>query len=112
MSAAAMIPTLLPLVVAIAIRRTEARIYRQLADAGAISAESAVQLSASRFLESRRLQHLIRGGAVRLAANGHCYLDAEGWNKYQSNRRRRALLAVSVVVALVGITGAVLYLVR
>ena len=112
MSAAAMIPTLLPLFIAIVIRRTEERIHGQLADAGAFSAESAVQLSASRSLESRRLQHLIRGGAVRPAANGHYYLDAEGWNKYQSNRKRRVLLAVSVLVALGGITVVVLCLVR
>ena len=112
MSAAAMIPTLLPLFIAIVIRRTEERIYRQLAEAGAFTAESAVQWSARRSLESRRIQHLIRGGAVRPAANGHYYLDAEGWNKYQSNRRRRALFVVSVLVALGGIVVVVLCLVR
>ena len=112
MHAGAVIPTLLPLFIAIVIKRTEARIYRQLADAQAFTAESAVQLLPNRSIEKRRLQHLIRGGAVRLAANGHHFLDADGWNRYQSNRRRRGLLAMSVVLAVVGITFAVLRIVR
>ena len=103
MSAAALIPTLLPLFMVAAFRRAEKRIYRQLTDAGAVTAESAIQLSLGRSMERRRLESLIRDGAVRLGQNGFHYLDVDGWNRHQSNRRRRVLFAASVVVALVGI---------
>ena len=108
MSAAAVIPSLLPLFIAVAMRRAETRIYRQLADAGALTAESAIQLSPSRSFERRRLQGLIRGGAVRLTANSRHFLDIDGWSSYQRNRRRRVLFAMSVVVALIGIAVIVL----
>jgi hypothetical protein len=112
MSAAAVIPSLVPLLVVVAMRRAEARIHRRLADAGAFTGESAIQLSLSRSLERRRLQGLIRGGAVRLTADSRHFLDADGWSNYQQNRRRRALLAMSVVVALIGIGVAVFYVMR
>ena len=108
MSAAALIPSLIPLFVVVAMRRAEANIYRQLAAAGAVTAESAIQLSPSRSLERRRLDGLIRGGAVRLTANSRHFLDVDGWNSYHQHRRRRALLAMSVAVALVGIAFAVI----
>jgi hypothetical protein len=103
MSAAAVIPSLLPLLMVVAMRRAEASIHRQLANAGAFTAESAIQLSPSRSLERRRLQGLVRGGVVRLTLNSRHFLDADGWSMYQRNRRRRVLLAMSVVVALLGV---------
>ena len=112
MSVAAVIPSLIPLFVVVAMRRAEANIYRQLAAAGAFTAESAIQLSPSRSLERRRLDGLIRGGAVRLTASSRYFLDADGWNSYHRNRRRRALLAMSVVVALVGVAFAVILVMR
>jgi hypothetical protein len=112
MSAAAVIPSLLPLFIAIAMRRAEASIYRQLANVGAVTAESAIQLSPCRSIERRRLHSLIRGGAVRVTTNSLHFLDARGWIRYRRNRRRRALLAISVVVALLGIVVFVLSLIR
>ena len=112
MSAAAMIPSLLPLFIAVAMRRAEARIHRQLADAGAFTAETAIQLSPSRSFERKRLEGLIHGGAVRLTANSRHFLDADGWISYQQNRRRRVLFAMSVVVALIGVAVAVIYVMR
>jgi len=112
MSAAAMIPSLVPLIIVVAMRRAEARIHRQLADAGALTAESAIQLSPSRPFERRRLQGLIRGGAVRMTPSGRHYLDPDGWSRYQHDRRRRALLAMSAVVALIGVAVAVFFLMR
>lgn len=112
MSAAAIIPSLLPLFMVIAMRRAEARIHRQLADAGAFTAESAIQLSLSRSLERRRLQGLIGGGAVRLTANNRHFIDADGWTKYQDNRRRRVLLAISIIAALLGVGVAVIFVMR
>jgi hypothetical protein len=112
MSAAAAIPSLIPLFVVVAMRRSEARIHRQLADARALTAESAIPLSLSRSIDRRRLQSLIHGGAVRLAADSRHFLDSDGWGNYRRNRRRRALLALSVVVALVGVGFAVFYVMR
>lgn len=112
MSAAAVIPSLLPLFMVVAMRRAEDRIHRQLESAGAIRAESAIPLSPSRSLDRRRLQGLLGSGAVRLAPNGHYYLDVDGWNTHKENRRRRALLAVAVVVALLGAVAAVFFLLR
>ena len=112
MSAAATISTLFPVIVLIAMRRAEASIHRRLADARAFTAESAIQLSLGRSIERSRLQGLIRGGAVRQTENSRHFLDADGWSNYQRNRRRRALVALSVVVALIGIGVAVLCVMR
>ena len=112
MSAAAVIPSLLPLFMVVAMRRAEASIHRQLVNAGAFTAESAIQLSPSRSLERSRLQGLISGCAVRLNANGCHFLDAGGWSAYQRNRRRRVLLAIAVVVALIGVAVALLVVMR
>jgi len=107
MSAATLIPTLIPLLVVAAMRRAEARIHRQLADARAFTAESAIPLSLGRSFDKRRLEGLIRGGAVHPTDVGRHFLDAQGWDNYQRNRRRRALLALSVALALVGVVFAV-----
>lgn len=61
-------------------------------------------------MDRRRLHGLIQGGAVRVTANSLHFLDADGWSNYQGRRRRRVLLALSVVVALVGVVGTVAYL--
>ncbi len=112
MSAAAIIPSLLPIFMVVAMRRAEARISRQLADAGALTAESAIQLSLSRSFDRRRLQGLIGGGAVRVTANSRHFLDTDGWTKYQGNRRRRAWLAISIIAALFGVGIAVFLVMR
>ena len=102
-----LVPTLVPLFVALAIRRTEERIYRTLTDAGALTAESAIEFAVGRPLARSRLRRLVRKGAVGVAENGRYYLDTDGWQAYRSSRRRRGLLAMLVVLALVGITFAV-----
>lgn len=112
MSAATIIPSLLPLAVVVAMRRAEERIHRQLTEAQALTAEAAIPLSPSRSMERRRLQGLIDGGAIRRTADGRHFLDPDGWNVYRLQRRRRALLAFSVVVALVGIGFAVFFTLR
>ena len=112
MSAAALIPSLMPLFMVVAFRRAEARIYRQLADAKALTPESAVPLSLSRSFDKRRLDGLIRGGAVRLTESGLHFLDAEGWIAYQSSRRRRALVAMSAIVIILGTAIAVFFIMR
>lgn len=112
MSAVATISSLIPLLMVAAMRRAEARIHRRLAEAGAVSAESAIQLSLSRSFDRRRLQGLIGGGAVRLTADSRYFLDADGWTRYQGNRRRRALLAMSIIAVFVGVGIAVFFVLR
>jgi hypothetical protein len=112
MSAAAIIPSLLPFVMLGAMRRAEARIYRQLADARAFTVESAIQVSFKRSLDRRRLQGLVGGGAVRVTADSRHFLDADGWTNYQGNRRRRVVLAMSIVAVLVGVGLAAFFVMR
>ena len=112
MSAAAVIPSLLPLFMVVAMRRAEERIHRQLESAGAIRAEAAIPLALTRSFDRRRLQGLLGGGAVRQAANGHYYLDVDGWSTHKKNRQRRALVALSVVVALLGVVAVVFFVLR
>lgn len=112
MSAAALIPSLLPMIVVLAMRRAEARIHQQLDDARAFTAESAIELSQRRSLDRRRLDGLIRNGAVRVATNGRHYLDAAGWEAHRLARRQRVLFALTVVVALLGTGLALFFMLR
>ncbi len=73
MSVAAMIPSMLPLLIVAMMRRAENRIYRQLSDANAYTPDSAIALSPGRSIEQKRLQSLIRGGAVRMNANSNTF---------------------------------------
>lgn len=109
MTVAPLIPSLLPLFVVAAMKRAEKRIYRQLFEAHALSAESGIALSVPRSVDRRRLEGLIGAGAVRLNANGLHFLDVDGWGEFQRNRRRRVKIALIVVAALIGIGLAVLY---
>ncbi len=112
MSAAAIIPSLLPLFVVIAMRRAEARIHRQLVDASAFTAQSAIELSLARSMDRRRLRGLMDGGAVRGTADRRHFLDREGWDAYQRGKRRRTLTAVCIVIVLLGVVLAVVWTLR
>lgn len=112
MSAAALIPSLLPLVVVAAMRRAEARIRRRFDEARAFDAESAIPLPLDRSIERRRIESLTDRGAVHRTADGLYFLDVEGWDRYRSDRRRRGLVALSVLVAVVGIGIAVLLILQ
>ena len=102
MSAATLVPSLMPLLMVVAMRRAEARILRQLAEARALTPESAIVLTVRRSFDRRRLQGLVEGGAVHTAADNRHFLDEDGWQRFQLRRRRRGLLALSVVLTLVG----------
>lgn len=112
MSAAALIPSLVPMFMVVAMRRAEARIHRQLVDARAFTAESATELLLSRSLDGRRLQGLIRGGAVRVTDDDRHFLDTDGWTKHQARRHRRVLLAISIIAAIFGVGIAIFLVMR
>lgn len=107
MGAPALIPSLIPMFVVAAMRRAEYRIHRQLVDAHAFTAETAISLSLSRSMDGRRLQALTAGGAVRTNAAGLHFLDADGWSAYQDRRRGRIAMALCVALVVVGIVVAV-----
>lgn len=104
------LPTLLPMIMMVAMRRAEARIHRQLLEARAFTAESAIPLTLRRSIDKRRLQGLIRGGAVWTVASDRYFLDTDGWSRYQDNRRRRVLFALAAVAAIIGIAIALILL--
>lgn len=112
MSGAAIIPSLIPLAVVVAMRRAEARIHRSLTEARAFTAESAIEVPLRRSMDRRRLEGLVQGGAVHPVAGGRHFLDADGWTSYLLRRRRRVLLALSIVVALLGVGVAVFAFMR
>ena len=101
------VPTFLPMIIALAIQRAERRIRQDLLDAGAVSASGAVPLSYDRLLRRKRLRRLIDAGAVREVEPGRYYLDEVEWTRYRHDRRRRGLVAVSIVFALGGLAFAV-----
>lgn len=112
MGVAALIPSLMPLLMVVAMRKAEARVHRQLSDAGAFDAQRAIPLSLSRSMDKRRLRGLIDGGAVRLTDDHRHYLDADGWERHLQKRRRRMAIALGVVVVLVVLVLAIAYSMR
>lgn len=112
MSAGAVLPSLIPVIVVAAMRRAEGRIHRQLSEAGATTTESAITLSLRRSLDRRRLQALIHSGAVHATADGRHFLDAEGWTRHRNARLQRVALAVTVIVALLGVVAFVILATR
>jgi hypothetical protein len=55
---------------------------------------------------------LVGGGAVRVTADSRHFLDVDGWTNYQGNRRRRVVLAMSIVAVLVGVGLAAFFVMR
>ncbi len=102
-AAATLIPSFIPLLMVAAMRRAEQRICRQLTEAGALTAESAIQVSLARSIDRRRLEGLVSGGAIHPAAGGRHFLDPEGLRKFHDDRQRRVILAGAIVVSLIGI---------
>ena len=97
------LPTFLPLLIAVAMRRAEQHIHADLVAAGALSADTAVALAYVQPLRRTRLRRLVASGAVRSASAGHFYLDEAAWATHRASRRRRALVALSIVLALAGV---------
>lgn len=112
MAAPAVIPSLVPIFVLASMRRAEARIHRQLVEAGAVTAEKAIDVTLNRSFDTRRLQALVSKGAVRRTSEGRHFLDEGGWAAYQSNRRQRATVALCVVLGLIALGAIVLVALR
>jgi hypothetical protein len=90
--------SLLPMLFAVLILRTDRRIVGELRQAKAISTNSAIPLHAPPVVGSWRLRRLADAGAICLVAPNVFYLDEAGYAAFRKNRRRRALLVLGVLL--------------
>ena len=97
------VPMLFPMFIALAMARAERRIQRDLVTGGASTPETAIPLVYRRSIRRKRLERLVGAGAVHLVDGSRYYIDHDGWARYRSSRRRRAFIAISVVLALAGV---------
>jgi hypothetical protein len=88
----------LAVIVAVAMTRTDRKLLARLRDAQATSPDSALMLDTLSGFAAMRLRRLTDGGAVVATPDGRHFLDEEGWQHYRSERRRRALGAIAVVL--------------
>ena len=73
---------------------------RRLREAGAVSPETAVDLEQIGLRNSRVLQRLARREVVRLNPQGKYYLDVAAAEEFRKNRRRWALTALLIILAI------------
>jgi hypothetical protein len=88
----------LAIILAAVLGRTDRKLLSRLRAADATSPERALTFEALSGLAAMRLQRLTDGGAVVATPDGRYFLDEEGWLNYRSERRRRALGAVAIVM--------------
>lgn len=82
-------------------RRAERRLVERLRGGSALTAATAIAFAPAGRLERWRLGRLARAGAVRDAGPGTAYLDEDSYQVYRRTRRRRALVVLAAVLALV-----------
>lgn len=82
------------------ILHAEHRLARGLSRAGATTPGAAQPVSSTRAIDGRALERLAAAGAVRDAGGGRYWLDEAAYGAYRGERRRRALIAVAVVLAI------------
>ncbi len=88
----------LPLAGPVAARIAEKRVIARLRAAKATIPQRAVPLDDLRWIQKRRLQRLVRRGAVHDAGEGRWYLDEPVYAELVAWRRRMA--AITVVAAI------------
>jgi hypothetical protein len=94
--------SVIPMLFAALILRTDRRIVRQLREAKAISIESAILLQPPPILGSWRLRRLAGAGAICLVQpESYYYLEEQGYAAYRKRRRRRAVLVFCILIPLI-----------
>jgi hypothetical protein len=88
----------LPMLLAARVRRLERRAIRRATDAGATVRERAVLLEDAGRLGELVYRRLERAGVLVPAADDRYYFDPDAYARFQSRRRKRALLAVTALV--------------
>lgn len=89
-----------PAIFAALILRTDRRIIRALRAAQATSASAAIPLDTGTPLIIWRLERLIRKGAVQTTGTDRYYINEIAWRIYRSQRRRRAITMIVILVPL------------
>src|SRR5207248_24181 len=89
-----------PIIVAVAVRRIDWQFIGELRESQALSPETARTLDASSRLRRSRLRRLEKCGAIVPVPYGLYYLNEDALTQMRHKRRVRALVAVSIVVAL------------
>ena len=83
---------------AAAMQRTDRKLLARFREAQATSPDRALTLDALSGFAAMRLRRLTDGGAVIATHDGRYFLDEDGWLHFRSERRRRALGAIAVVL--------------
>ena len=92
--------SLIPMLFAALILRTDRRLVRQLREAKAISINSAIPLDAPNFLGSWRLSRLRSAGAVCQVQPERYYLEEAGFDAFRKQRRLRVLMVACIILPL------------
>ena len=79
----------------------EHRLTRRLRRAGATAPGAAQPVAEGRAIDARALERLMAAGAVRDAGGRRFYLDEAGYHAYRWERRKRVLVALSLVAFVV-----------
>jgi hypothetical protein len=87
-----------PMLLAVAILRTDRRLVERLRLGGATTPEGAMDLGDLNRLGDWRLRRLTSAGAVVATGDGRYFLDEAGYAGYRSRRRRRALTILAVLL--------------
>lgn len=80
------------------ILHAEHRVVRGLLRAGATAPGAARPVAEGRAIDGRALRRLLDAGAVREVGEGGFYVDEAAYGAYRGERRKRALIAISVVL--------------
>lgn len=88
------------MVAAIAVRNTERRLVEALELAGAVTPENAVKLPLDNFFKKWIFRRLLTQDAAGETMMQLQYLKVQGYAAYRGRRRKRALVAVAIIVAL------------
>ena len=77
------------------------QIVRRFHEAGALSAETAVDLAQAGCRDTRVFQRMVRRGIFKPVDQGKYYLDIPAWLEFRRGRRERALQALLVILFIV-----------
>lgn len=77
---------------------TRRRVVREFQNRRAVNAQTAIPFAPSSPLKAWWLERLRNAGVLRPEAGGRFWLDESSWMRYQATRRRRAMMAVAIVV--------------
>lgn len=92
----------IPLVIAARLRGIERRTIARLHDAGADTAERAILLEDGGPISSFVYRRLGSAGALIAAGKDRYYWSAQGYERFRARRRRRALVMVTLLLAIIG----------